>query len=511
VSYVRRSTAQRGAGRWLAAIASATVLLLSLALPAGAAVVTLNDAKVSPRSGTTATTITFKVRYKNSSGAPAAYVRVLVGGTPHDMTAAGDSWHNGVLYQFASTLPAGTHSISFTAADASGNTDTDPAGSVTISGPPPPTPTPTPPPTPPPTPAPTPAPTPTPTPAPTAIPTPRPTAPPTPHPTATPAPTPKPTARPTPPPPTPRPTGTPTSTGTPEATSVVGSPPTPAPTPIAGGPGSGPSDDPGGGSIAPSVEPSPSDGAPIITAGGPAGGPPGIPGSGGGNQPGGWGPLTTALNALGIDDGPPNLGMLPTLVGTSGAVAMGMAFAIFGKKRRDEAQPAPDEVLKANAARGLGMTGTAELVGNRPFIAPLEGEAAMPRWRRPSLIEARKADPARSVHTGQRLAFADGAAPEEGRERRVIRYSVVRLLDAPDELRSAEIGQLEHGDEVQLLERSGAYWLIMCPDGRRGWLHKMTLGEIIDDSPSPTTAQAWGAPEPPGDILQSILEARGRA
>jgi hypothetical protein len=219
----------------------------------------------------------------------------------------------------------------------------------------------------------------------------------------------------------------------------------------------------------------------------------------------------SALNALGIEDGPPNLGLLPTLVGTSGAVAMGMAFAIFGKKRRDEAQPAPDEVLQANAARGPGMAATAELVGNRPFIQPLEGESAMPRWRRPSLLEARKADPARAVHTGQHLAFADGAAPDDVRERRVIRYSVVSLLDAPDELRSSEIGQLEQGDEVQLIERSGAYWLILSPDGRRGWLHKMTLGEIVGDAPSPTTAQAWGATEPSSDILQTILEARGRA
>jgi hypothetical protein len=68
----------------------------------------------------------------------------------------------------------------------------------------------------------------------------------------------------------------------------------------------------------------------------------------------------------------------------------------------------------------------------------------------------------------QRLAFADIAGPDDERERRVIRYRVVRLLDAPDELRSADIGQLDQGDEVQLLERSGAYWLVLCPDGRRG-------------------------------------------
>jgi hypothetical protein len=218
--------------------------------------------------------------------------------------------------------------------------------------------------------------------------------------------------------------------------------------------------------------------------------------------------MMSALSVLGLDTGTPHLGLLPTLVGTSGAVAMGMAFAIFGKKRRDEEQPAPDEVLKAKAARGTDVASSGDLMG-RPFGATLDGEAAMPRWRRPSLLEARKADPARSVTVSPRLAFSDGAPADEGLERRVIRYRVVRLLDAPDELRSADIGQLDQGDEVQLLERSGAYWLVLCPDGRRGWLHKMTLGEIVDDATARSTAESWGAAEP-SDILQMMIDARGR-
>jgi hypothetical protein len=189
-----------------------------------------------------------------------------------------------------------------------------------------------------------------------------------------------------------------------------------------------------------------------------------------------------------------------------------MAFAIFGKKRRDEEQPLPDEVLQAQAARGSTVAASGAMVGTRPFEAPLEGEAAMPRWRRPSLLEARKADPTRSVATSSRLAFAAGASTDEVRERRVIRYRVVRLLDAPDELRSADIGQLDQGDEVQLLERSGAYWLVLCPDGRQGWLHKMTLGDVVvDDAQSQTTAEAWGSAEQGSDILQMILDARSRA
>jgi hypothetical protein len=132
----------------------------------------------------------------------------------------------------------------------------------------------------------------------------------------------------------------------------------------------------------------------------------------------------------------------------------------------------------------------------------------MPRWRRPSLLAARKEDPARmAVAAAAHLSFANGAVDVRAdRERRVIRYRVVRLLDAPDELRSADIGQLDQGDEVMLLERSGAYWLVLCPDGRQGWLHKMTLGDVVTDA----AAQTWTT-EIDDDVLSAFLTARARA
>src|SRR4029078_2351777 len=141
-------------------------------------------------------------------------------------------------------------------------------------------------------------------------------------------------------------------------------------------------------------------------------------------------------------------------------------------------------VLQANAARGHAAVPGSEVVNgvvrgiNAP--APLDLEAGMTRWRRPSLQAARKAAPARSVAINQPMTFESGLVNAvDGRERRVIRYAVVRLLDAPDELRSAEIGQLDQGDEVQLLQRSGSYCRVLCPNGQQGWIHKMTLGEVV--------------------------------
>ena len=102
----------------------------------------------------------------------------------------------------------------------------------------------------------------------------------------------------------------------------------------------------------------------------------------------------------------------------------------------------------------------------------------MPRWRRPSLQQARAADPLRANVETSHMSFEAAAAGVAGdHERRVIGYRLVRLLDSPDELRAKEIGVLDQGDEVQLVERRGVYWKVLCPDGRSGWIHRMTIAE----------------------------------
>ena len=144
----------------------------------------------------------------------------------------------------------------------------------------------------------------------------------------------------------------------------------------------------------------------------------------------------------------------------------------------------------------------------------------MPRWRRPSLLEARRADPLRDGTVAPRLTFDHGlVGPLDGRERRLIRYNLVRLLDTPDELRGTELAFLDQGDEVQLLEKRGVYWLVLCPDGRQGWIHKMTLGEVIGDSSQPSAptatmpiaADTWTmGDDVDGDVLTAYLESRRR-
>jgi hypothetical protein len=168
-----------------------------------------------------------------------------------------------------------------------------------------------------------------------------------------------------------------------------------------------------------------------------------------------------------------------------------VAFFMFGKRRRDGEPPAPDEVLAANAGTFSSTPASALVPIGMPGAGPVD-EAGIPRWRRPSLIQARKTDPRYSAFAAHdRRSFDDGVDQSAaGAERRLIRYRAVSLLDAPDPLRSSEIGDLDEGDEVQLLERSGGYWLVLCPDGNRGWVHRMTLGDNVSDEGGPTGSDA---------------------
>lgn len=193
--------------------------------------------------------------------------------------------------------------------------------------------------------------------------------------------------------------------------------------------------------------------------------------------------------------------ILSVAMTTTGVVVVTFAFGLFNRRRRDGDPTAPDEVLAARAA-GQGTFPAASLV---PVEANLDQEGGprwptpqtsdpdghLPRWRRPSVQEARKADPTRMQFAHVAMTFAGGSgpvgpaaiagvAPVDGLERRRIRYRLVRLLDGPDELRAGEIACLDEGDEVQLISRSGAYWLVHCPDGQQGWIHRMTLGDVVE-------------------------------
>jgi hypothetical protein len=181
----------------------------------------------------------------------------------------------------------------------------------------------------------------------------------------------------------------------------------------------------------------------------------------------------------------------------STGTTLAFAFVLFSRRRRTDEYD--DEALATAAAT--------------PYPAPMPVPAFdpgtggtdvdLPRWRRPSLMAARKSDPVRSLDAPARLTFERSAADIDG-ERRLVRYRLVRVLDRPDELTGSTVHTLDAGDEVAVVESSGLYRRVITPDGRTGWLHKMTLGDVISaDAPA-------GDEELDPDVLVAYLAARAR-
>jgi hypothetical protein len=190
-----------------------------------------------------------------------------------------------------------------------------------------------------------------------------------------------------------------------------------------------------------------------------------------------------------------------TLLSTTTTLAL--AFLLFGKKRRDEAPTGSDTDLAAAAASPYAMFG-ASLAPAFTGVDPGTGgtDVDLPRWRRPSLLAARRSDPVRNgAAEHANLTFDLHAAPTAGCERQVVRYQLVRLLDQPDELLGQAIDSLDEGDEVEVVEQHGTYRRVQTPDGRQGWLHRMTLGDIVTDDPAATLDD---------DVLSAYLSARAR-
>ncbi len=506
-------------------------LLVMLAGPAFAAGPALRDPVVDPRTGTPSTTFSLSVTYSDDSSgrhwAP-MWVRVRIHGVTHWMSRSGDhDWSDGITFTWSGTLPLGTDDVAFEARSDRNVRVSLPAGTIVVAQP------------------------------------------------ATPTPTTKPTAKPTPKP-RPKPTVRPPTVRPPVATHHAA--PTPRPRPVAlvhPSPSASPAD---GGVVAPTLfggtdgdsttpdgtpppwiaaiaatttpAPSPSPAAIAVVppvgasdasgdgtggtggTGEPPAGP--VPTGGEPTTPPPLGPMAAALTFFGLPPHLPLLPLAPTLVTTTGVATASMALGIFGRKRRDDQQPGTDEELADLAARGIGVgaggaAAAAEAEGEDPDLLDddltPEMESLMPRWRRPSLMQARKADPTRQTDDAPRLRFEDGMSGTlAGQERRFVRYTVVRLLDAPDELRANEIGVLGTGDEVVVLERQGVYCLVQAPNGGRGWIHKMTLGDMVGPTPAaaetptaslPDSAETWTMGETDGDwdddVLAAYLAARQRA
>jgi hypothetical protein len=161
------------------------------------------------------------------------------------------------------------------------------------------------------------------------------------------------------------------------------------------------------------------------------------------------------------------------------------------------APPAPAPVVRPSI--GTAMDAMA------PQVETLvDREANMPRWRRPSLLEARHSDPREVAAHRLPMLFGEGSGEVDVR---VVRYAVVPVLDRPDEVLGLQLSDLASGDEVQVVGTSSAFVEVLCPNGDRGWVHRTTLGQR---GAAGLTGDARGAiRQEADDALTALLTARG--
>jgi hypothetical protein len=176
-------------------------------------------------------------------------------------------------------------------------------------------------------------------------------------------------------------------------------------------------------------------------------------------------------------------------LGTIAALALGILGAgvvgIVSVTSRGPGKPSAADEIAAIMAPEHARTAAAAALANPevatavdamapPEAREVDPEANMPRWRRPSLLEARRSDYSRQAAAARTpMRFTDDQIYQF--DVRIVRYAVVPLLDRPDELQGRRIADLEDGDEVQVLATHGGFVDIHCPNGERGFVHRTTL------------------------------------
>ena len=276
--------------------------------------------------------------------------------------------------------------------------------------------------------------------------------------TATPPPTPKPTPVPTPratPKPTPKATPKPTAKPTPKPARKAVATPKPSRKPRASAkPAASPV------ATATAGEPSPADGPSADPSPSPT-------------------PNGAAAIVRGTNDAPPGSGPTLDLAGLAGAVS---GFVVN-----------PLLVWLLTAAGGTALyvrlvrrPGNDEWPGGRARATAAATEApAEPAGSSRSGADSRAEAVTVPIQAPQPLIVLPTAVatrvfdkgPAKGVERATVGYHKVRISSKPDELRSEELGRLERGDEVEILDSYEGFLQIRTPDGVVGWIQRhVTVG-----------------------------------
>ena len=141
-----------------------------------------------------------------------------------------------------------------------------------------------------------------------------------------------------------------------------------------------------------------------------------------------------------------------------------MLFLFFLRRPTRRRQPV--------GAGHLASAAASPVLASADVLSP--DEANLPRWLRPTLREQRQwSDRQAPADAREPERFASAARP--GTDRRTIGYRLVRLSDAPDDLRSSEIGRLDRGDEVEIIGDFAGFLQVRTPSGLEGWVPRIAI------------------------------------
>ena len=304
------------------------------------------------------------------------------------------------------------------------------------------------------------------------------------RPTGSPGPKPKPTPTPVPTPvPVPTPTPVPTPVPTPPATATPG--PTAAPTPAPPAPTTGPiatqtapPAPPAGTTPAPAAPTTAA--SPAVPAGTPTGSAPATPT--GSNVPAG--PIDAGGGPSPTSPSPTSgfSGWLVNLAAPIAYLALVLLVAFVIARRRLERR---ERAALAGAVRPPDLDSRpVRRIETRAEPLAADDEDNRPRWLRPSLRAERfgmdQARVARVMPVAlqpappRRTPLTFGGTTADLSDRRLIRSAVVGLLEQPDPV-GRHVAELEHGDEVEILETVEPWANVLTPTGLAGWLPTVVL------------------------------------
>jgi hypothetical protein len=180
----------------------------------------------------------------------------------------------------------------------------------------------------------------------------------------------------------------------------------------------------------------------------------------------------------GSGDGGPGI-LLPFGV-LAAAVGGGLLIAAYRRRRHEEEEAATGAPVPVEAAgAALAAAAATPPSTGTPVVDPATGEELEPVDEDAPLKKTRRQTKKLATSTAMAAAAAErrtfDAPPAKGVSRAKVGYRRVRISSEPDAVRSAELGRLDRGDEVEILESHEGFLQVRTPDNIVGWILRHTI------------------------------------